>query len=135
VFVSRVRANLLKRPKLCYFTFHKDHLNNPLFKHLLCIKCIRHISYPETSLSLLSLSSPLETLYANMASQRRLRLGPRVVHVGFLVDKLALGQILLQVIRFFPVSNIASASCSFTYRCKAYVTDRIFNLLAPESYV
>jgi hypothetical protein len=39
---------------------------------------------------------------------RRPGFDPGSVHVGFVVDKVALGQVFLRVLRFFPVSFIPS---------------------------
>jgi hypothetical protein len=47
VFVSPVRANLLTRPKYCYFTFHKDHLNNPLFKYYFVLSILNTFHTPK----------------------------------------------------------------------------------------
>jgi hypothetical protein len=40
-------------------------------------------------------------------SARRAGFDPGSVHVGFVVDKVALGQVFPRVLRFFPVSFIA----------------------------
>jgi hypothetical protein len=45
-------------------------------------------------------------------SLRRPRFHPRPIHVRFVVDKVALAQVFLQVIRFSPVSFIAPLLCS-----------------------
>jgi hypothetical protein len=42
----------------------------------------------------------------NHLSQRRPGFVPRSVHVGFVVDKVALGQVSFRVLRFSPVSFI-----------------------------
>jgi hypothetical protein len=48
--------------------------------------------------------------YAQAVSRRPLtaeaRVRSRVVHVGFMVDKVALGQVFLRVLRFSPVNFI-----------------------------
>ena len=63
-------------------------------------------------------------------SQRRFGLNPRPVHVGFVVDKLALGQGYVRVIRFSPVSSIPLVhdSHSFVYK-------RRYTISAADSVV
>jgi hypothetical protein len=47
----------------------------------------------------------LRSLIAGL-SERRPRFAPGSIHVGFVVDKVALGQVSLRVLRFSPVSII-----------------------------
>ena len=48
----------------------------------------------------------LRRLVAAGLSQRRSGFDPGSVHVGFVVDKVALGQVFLRVLRFSPVNFI-----------------------------
>jgi hypothetical protein len=65
----------------------------------------------------------------NLLSWRRLCY-PGPVHVGFVVDKVVLGQVFLQLLLFYPVSIIPQISHihSFIYqrRCINLAIDNVF---------
>jgi hypothetical protein len=48
-------------------------------------------------------------------SPRRPRFAPQSIHMGFLVEKVALGQVFLRVFRFFPVNIIPPWLSILTY--------------------
>jgi hypothetical protein len=58
-------------------------------------------------------------------SQRRCEFDPRAHHVGFVVDKVVLGQDFLQVLRFSCHSHSVSAPCSF----RSSATDDIYSAI------
>ena len=67
----------------------------------------RHIPLDIFTLSVVLAVPWLRWLVAGL-SQRRPGFDPESVHVGFVVDKVALGQVSLRVLRFSPVSFIPS---------------------------
>jgi hypothetical protein len=72
-----------------------------------------------------SMSVPwLRRLVAGL-SPRRPGSDPGSVHVGFLVDKMALGQIFPRVLRFFPVSLIPPVLHYTEIRKKTTLPDRV----------
>lgn len=48
-------------------------------------------------------AGPLLRRFVAGFSPRRPGLSPRLVHMGFVVEKVAVGQVFLRVLRFFPV--------------------------------
>ena len=58
-------------------------------------------------------------------SSRRSGFGLRLVRVRFMVDKVGLGQVFLQVLRFYPVSIIPPMFHTFSCTCFLYEKDKL----------
>jgi hypothetical protein len=64
----------------------------------------RVITYPKSESNQMKEAVPwLRLLVAGLSPQRP-GFAPRSIHVGFVVDRVALGQVFLQVLRFSPVN-------------------------------
>jgi hypothetical protein len=57
----------------------------------------------------------LRRLVADL-SLRNPGIAPRSIHVGFMVDKVTLGQVFLRVLRFFPINTIPPSFSILIYR-------------------
>jgi hypothetical protein len=69
---------------------------------LFCAGMFQNLSHPMSTVRAVPW---LRSLVAGL-SQRRPRFTPGSIYVGFVVDKVALGQVFLRALRFSPVDNI-----------------------------
>jgi hypothetical protein len=113
VFFRILKHNLTQIHLLEYITRNKAVF---IFQPLILSFGLSLIEGQNVTSNILEAIPWLRQLVTSLSLQR-LRFHPRLPYVGFVVDKVALEQVFLQLLQFSPVSNIPSILHDYSFIC------------------